>query len=87
MLLLLLPACTEPPSCTHLHPSACRVLLFHYDGREFLEQREVSLPDAPTSMQLAGGTTLYAGLSKRHARKLSPPWQPLALLACPAPSP
>ena len=41
-----------------------RLLLFKYDGLEFVEQREVSLPDAATCMQLAGGT-LYVGLAKR----------------------
>ncbi|KAL4430543.1 hypothetical protein ABPG77_005783 [Micractinium sp. CCAP 211/92] len=41
-----------------------RVLLFKYDGLEFVEQREVALPDAPACMVLAGGT-LYIGLAKR----------------------
>ena len=64
-----LPACLP----AHVLHSAClrlpasRVLLFKYDGLEFVEQREVALPDAPTSLQLAGATTLYAGLAKRHA--------------------
>lgn len=52
-----LPACY---SC----PPATRVLLFKYDGLEFVEQREVALPDAPACMALAGGT-LYVGLAKR----------------------
>lgn len=41
-----------------------RVILFKYDGLEFVEQREASLPDAPACMALAGGT-LYVGLAKR----------------------
>lgn len=41
-----------------------RLLLFKYDGLEFVEQREVSLPDAAACMQLAG-STLYVGLAKR----------------------
>ncbi|KAL4436979.1 hypothetical protein ABPG75_004118 [Micractinium tetrahymenae] len=41
-----------------------RVILFKYDGLEFVEQREASLPDAPACMALAGGT-LYVGLTKR----------------------
>ena len=45
-------------------PTPRRLLLFKYDGLEFVEQREVSLPDAAACMQLAGGT-LYAGLAKR----------------------
>ncbi len=43
-----------------------RLLLFKYDGLEFVEQREVSLPDAAACMQLAG-PTLYVGLAKRCA--------------------
>lgn len=39
------------------------MLLFKYDGLEFVEQREVSLAGAPVALQLAGGT-LYAGLAK-----------------------
>ena len=40
------------------------MLLFKYDGLEFVEQREASLPDVTASMALAGGT-LYVGLAKR----------------------
>ncbi|KAL4858204.1 Vacuolar sorting protein 39 [Chlorella vulgaris] len=43
-----------------------KLVFYRYDGLEFVVQREVSLPDTPTSMRLAGGTTLYAGLARRQ---------------------
>ncbi|KAI3425935.1 hypothetical protein D9Q98_007907 [Chlorella vulgaris] len=43
-----------------------KLVFYRYDGLEFVVQREVSLPDTPTSMRLAGGTTLYAGLARRE---------------------
>ncbi|PRW34079.1 glycoside hydrolase isoform A [Chlorella sorokiniana] len=52
------------PTDTLAVASKRRLLLFKYDGLEFVEQREVSLPDAAACMQLAGGT-LYLGLAKR----------------------
>ena len=42
--------------------------MFRYDGLEIVEQREVSLPDGASSMQLAGPTA-YLGL--KQARHLS----------------
>lgn len=70
---LLLAGCPHSATETPLPPPPapaptykCRLLLFKYDGLEFVLQQEASLPAAASCLAFAGGT-LYAGLASRWA--------------------